>query len=127
MESWIAIYNQKVTKYHQLLFSIIFFSLLNIGARRDLERTLGSNLVFARLLLSSDRICQIYSSAKWIRCLLQLISQLNPEGIYMFHLHLITIFISLGLPVIRDLRTRLLALHLLRSVLPSLPDHCDHT
>ena len=48
--------------------------------RKSLETTLGDNLVFVRMLLSSDAMCHVMASWSWIGLLLGIAGQLNSDG-----------------------------------------------
>nr|CAB3252556.1 probable E3 ubiquitin-protein ligase HERC1 [Phallusia mammillata] len=78
-------------------------NLASQGKYRPLEASLGDNLVFVRLLISSDTMCKMLATWDWVKTLLGVACQLKAPG----------------LAVIRNLRTRLLALHLLSAILPS--------
>jgi len=45
-----------------------------------LENSLGDDLVFVRLLLSSDAMCHVMASWHWISLLLGIAGQLNSDG-----------------------------------------------
>ena len=46
-----------------------------------MEQTLGGNMMFVRLLLSSQHICEMYATKQWINTLLQIAGQTNSQGI----------------------------------------------
>lgn len=54
---------------------------LSVGARREMEQTLGGNMMFVRLLLSSQHICEMYATKQWINTLLQIAGQTNSKGL----------------------------------------------
>ncbi|XP_076815895.1 putative E3 ubiquitin-protein ligase HERC1 isoform X3 [Clavelina lepadiformis] len=72
------------------------------GVRKAMENSLGDSLVFVRLLLSSDTMCQMLASWSWIGTLLKITGQTHSDGTF----------------IIESLQTRLLAVHLLGAILP---------
>ena len=63
---------------------------MNSGVDRNLEHSLGDNLVFVRLLLSCNSMCKILATPEWIRTLLGIVGQLNANGMYLWYERIIS-------------------------------------
>nr|XP_026694983.1 probable E3 ubiquitin-protein ligase HERC1 isoform X2 [Ciona intestinalis] len=73
----------------------------HLYSQHALESSVGDHLVFVRMLISSHTMCQEFATWPWISTLLNIAGKLDETG----------------LPVIKSVRTRLLALHLLYTML----------